>query len=77
MFRRMSIGVLGLAIAVLPAIARQNAAPASADAGEQNLPKAATADPNYVIGPQDVLDVSVWKEPEITRAVPVRPVLPC
>ena len=35
--------------------------------------KAATDDPNYVIGEQDVLDISVWKEPELTRAVPVRP----
>ena len=35
--------------------------------------KAATEDPNYVIGAQDVLDISVWKEPELTRSVPVRP----
>jgi len=27
----------------------------------------------YKIGPQDVLRIDVWKEPEITRAVPVRP----
>src|SRR6266581_2753668 len=32
-----------------------------------------TDDPNYVIGPQDVLDISVWKEPDLTRTVPVRP----
>jgi polysaccharide biosynthesis/export protein len=30
-------------------------------------------DPAYLIGPQDVLDISVWKEPEISRVVPVRP----
>ena len=36
-------------------------------------PAPATADPNYVIGPQDVLDVNVWKEAELTRSVPVRP----
>lgn len=35
--------------------------------------KAATEDPNYIIGAQDVLDISVWKEPELTRSVPVRP----
>jgi polysaccharide biosynthesis/export protein len=35
--------------------------------------KAATSDPNYVIGGQDVLDISVWKETELTRTVPVRP----
>ncbi|HEV2349335.1 MAG TPA: polysaccharide biosynthesis/export family protein [Terriglobia bacterium] len=27
----------------------------------------------YVIGPEDVLDINVWKEPDITRSVPVRP----
>jgi polysaccharide export outer membrane protein len=33
----------------------------------------ATPDPNYVIGPQDVVDISVWKEPDLSRSVPVRP----
>src|ERR1700678_3295786 len=33
----------------------------------------ATQDPNYIIGAQDVLDISVWKEAELTRTVPVRP----
>jgi polysaccharide export outer membrane protein len=35
--------------------------------------QAATTDPRYVIGAQDVLDVIVWKEPDLTRPVPVRP----
>jgi polysaccharide export outer membrane protein len=34
---------------------------------------AANADASYKIGPQDVLRIDVWKEPEISRAVPVRP----
>lgn len=33
----------------------------------------APVDPGYVIGPQDVLDISVWKEPELSRVLPVRP----
>jgi polysaccharide biosynthesis/export protein len=28
---------------------------------------------NYVIGENDVLDIDVWKEKEISRAIPVRP----
>ena len=32
-----------------------------------------TNDAEYKIGPQDVLRVDVWKEPEITRTIPVRP----
>jgi polysaccharide export outer membrane protein len=34
--------------------------------------RAATEDPNYSIAPEDVLTVDVWKEPEISRTVPVR-----
>jgi polysaccharide export outer membrane protein len=30
-------------------------------------------DPDYKIGPQDMLRVDVWKEPDISRTVPVRP----
>ncbi|MGH9733367.1 MAG: polysaccharide biosynthesis/export family protein [Candidatus Acidiferrales bacterium] len=39
----------------------------------QPTQKSATSNPNYVIGAQDVLNVDVWKEPELTREVPVRP----
>ena len=35
--------------------------------------RAATTDPAYVIGPEDVLDINVWKEPDVSRTVPVRP----
>jgi polysaccharide export outer membrane protein len=42
--------------------------------GETAVRQAAAIDPNYVIGAQDVLlDVSVWKEPDLSRQVPVRP----
>jgi polysaccharide export outer membrane protein len=30
-------------------------------------------DPGYKIGPEDVLDISIWKSPELSRSVPVRP----
>ncbi|MGC2671242.1 MAG: polysaccharide biosynthesis/export family protein [Candidatus Acidiferrum sp.] len=35
-------------------------------------PKPGTADPSYSIAPDDVLTIDVWKEPEISRTVPVR-----
>ena len=41
------------------------------DVGTEHQP--ATTDPHYLIGAQDVLDVSVWKEPDVSRQVPVRP----
>src|SRR3984957_12906080 len=52
------------------ASARTNAAAAD-DAKPAVI--AATTDPAYVIGPEDVLDINVWKEPDMTRVVPVRP----
>ena len=68
-----------LMLAVLPARAQQTTTsnqsaqspvPAMADDAAK---KSATADPNYVIGAQDVLDINVWKEPDVSRVVPVRP----
>jgi polysaccharide biosynthesis/export protein len=41
---------------------------ASANAAQANL-----AGPEYVIGPEDVLHVSVWKETDLTATLPVRP----
>jgi hypothetical protein len=38
-------------------------------------PKLESTPPNqdYVIGPQDLLAINVWHEPELSRSVPVRP----
>jgi polysaccharide biosynthesis/export protein len=70
--------VLLLGLAVLPLQAGERAGQSKADSqgahnGDTTTRTPATTDPNYVIGAQDVLDISVWKEPEITRTVPVRP----
>jgi polysaccharide biosynthesis/export protein len=44
-----------------------------ATSDSKTTPIAATTDPAYLIGPEDVLDISVWKEPDVSRVVPVRP----
>lgn len=44
-------------------------APSSSSAHAQS---AQVADPNYVIGAEDVIYVNVWHEPEVSRSVPVR-----
>jgi len=39
-------------------------------------PTATTVDPRtaeFLIGPEDILDIQVWKNPELSRTVPVRP----
>jgi polysaccharide export outer membrane protein len=49
----------------------RNTAPSPAES--KSAPVPATTDPAYVIGPEDMLDINVWKEPEVSRVVPVRP----
>ena len=39
---------------------------------KQGTPDKPIDDANYLIGPEDVLDIHVWKEDALTRAVPVR-----
>ena len=74
---RILTGILTLFVAI-PAFGQEseNKQAAKPGASAESLPAqkaSATEDPNYVIGAQDVLDISVWKEPELTRVVPVRP----
>jgi polysaccharide biosynthesis/export protein len=51
-----------------PAPASDKQAGAKPEQGSQG----AHSDSSYVIGANDVLAINVWKEPEITRSVPVR-----
>jgi len=46
------------------------APPAAARAADAVVP---VEDRDYKIGPEDVLDISVWKNDELSRTVPVRP----
>ncbi len=52
---------------------QQTPAPTAAANDGGAAKKSATDDPNYIIGGQDVLDINVWREAELTRTVPVRP----
>src|SRR5688572_20585255 len=65
-------------VCFVPVIFLCAAAPAWAQSAPANAPSAAmgrAAAPisEYTIGPEDVLDISVWKNPELSRKVPVRP----
>jgi polysaccharide export outer membrane protein len=58
---------LGLALGALPMVAAgQTSTPAS------DPTSASQAGPTYVIGPDDTLYISVWKEPDLTETLPVR-----
>jgi polysaccharide export outer membrane protein len=77
MLKQLKIAaILGLALMIPQATARAQAKTTTASAAMPAIDAtrpAATTDPNYVIGAQDVLDVSVWKEPDLSKQVPVRP----
>jgi polysaccharide biosynthesis/export protein len=49
----------------------QQAAPSHSEVAATRAAAAPVAE--YLIGPEDVLDISVWKNPELSRKVPVRP----
>src|SRR5258705_4012858 len=51
--------------------ANDPAKPASKDKPQSEV--ASVAGPDYVIGADDMLQISVWKEPDLTYVLPVRP----
>jgi len=85
-FMHSSVRLLVTIGLLCPALRSQTAAPAGNTATRQeqasltvNVPagaaaptKAPGADSNFVIGNEDVLAINVWKEPDISRVVPVR-----
>jgi len=57
-----------------PNSAERPAPPAQRSAPATQRPAPAAPDPDeYRLGPEDVLDVFVWKEPDLTTAATVRP----
>lgn len=79
---RVKLAVVTLALLELAAAAvgPPKASQAGAKTNNKSAPPvapssvpAAVGGPSYVIGPDDVLTVSVWKEPDLTSTLPVRP----
>jgi polysaccharide export outer membrane protein len=58
------------ALVVTPVAEAQQAAPAAKPVAPARTSAAAS---DYVIGPEDVLQVTVWKNDNLSRVVPVRP----
>ena len=66
--------VLLATLVCLPlANAQDNAKQSSPSTPTSSASPVATTDSDYKIGPQDVVRIDVWKEPDITRTIPVRP----
>jgi polysaccharide biosynthesis/export protein len=72
MARGTLLMALMLLLALVPAGGKQQAPPSQAPPA---TPPAAApaASAGYVISPGDVIEVQVWKEPDVSKAVPVRP----
>ena len=78
--QRVSTGLLLIALLTLAAMGANaqstaNNPPQGGDtaAPARNTGDTIAVDPTYKIGPQDMLRIDVWKEPDISRVVPVRP----
>ena len=71
-FRKCLFAVLAVLTWASVLRAQGNTTAAKAD-DTQKPAVAATSDASYKIGPQDVLRIDVWKEPDISRTIPVRP----
>src|SRR5215467_10683810 len=72
MFRNFAIWTL-LFFAAATVSYAQNGSKTNQGSATQSNGGVAPTDPNYLIGPQDVLNIDVWKEAELTKSVPVRP----
>jgi polysaccharide biosynthesis/export protein len=74
---RLSFHMIFLVLVTLvlhpAATAAQSATNTKNDGAKIGNPAAAVVDADYKIGAQDVVRIDVWKEPEITRTIPVRP----
>lgn len=73
--RRMLIWcvlILGLAVSASSQNSTQKSSDKSGATSNTQEP-ASVVPPTYVIGPEDTLHVSVWKEGELTATLPVRP----
>ncbi|MGE0406163.1 MAG: polysaccharide biosynthesis/export family protein [Candidatus Korobacteraceae bacterium] len=51
----------------------QASAPGASNSSDAPTPAPEAMGPDYVIGLGDVLNINVWKEPEVSSSVPVRP----
>lgn len=69
-----ALALVALCLAPFAALAvtAQSGQPTTPEKEAPSLPAAGTS-MSYIIQPGDVLDIQVWKEPEVSKTIPVRP----
>jgi polysaccharide biosynthesis/export protein len=71
---RFSILVFGLLLLIFEAISLPSCAPMPVSSPvTQPTQSTPAAESDYILGPEDVIEVAVWKEPDLSKTVTVRP----
>jgi polysaccharide biosynthesis/export protein len=75
LFKSTAAGLLAMLLLAGAALAQTPAAaPAGGSVAQPGAPAQQSVNPDeYIIGPGDALQVFVWRNPELTATVPVRP----
>lgn len=69
----ITAGLVAAAMTTPRLVRGQSQPPKASPQSTSSSAKSATQDKNYIIGPEDVLNIDVWKQPNLSRTVPVRP----
>jgi len=73
MMRRVWMLIAVLAIATAAGAQQQDQSKAAANDQKAEIPAVSQGGEDFVIGAEDILAINVWREPEMSRVVPVRP----
>jgi polysaccharide export outer membrane protein len=69
----IAVGLARVAFAAQPEEPRPPTSPAGAPQASTTGQPTASGSPEYIIGPGDTIQVFVWRSPELSATVPVRP----
>ncbi len=72
-FGKTTLGSVAAFLIIFAGLCRAGQSQKNDSSKPAAVPTPATADAGYIIGPQDVLSIDVWKNQEVSRNVPVRP----
>jgi polysaccharide export outer membrane protein len=72
-FTFVAAALLVLSAGIQPSWAAEKAAKPAKEKDAKAAAKAIAQSPDYVIGIEDVLEISVWKNPDVSKTVMVRP----
>jgi polysaccharide biosynthesis/export protein len=73
MMRRVWMLIAVLAIATAAGAQQQDQSKPAANDQKAETPAVSQGGEDFVIGAEDILAINVWREPEMSRVVPVRP----